>query len=241
MTANQITLYTNKASPFGHYVEIALLEAKLPFTRYEIDVKNKPEWFPSLNHIGKIPVITYGGPPTPPDKPSSESHKLAESVALLEFINELAPEAQLLGKDVIERAKARFCIQFMVTSFAKTMFDALLRKGAMSDVLKVLKQLQDFLPSEKDEGSFVLGEKFSLADAVIAAFVLRANNFFGNDFGSYPEGEGLKLYEELQTSPEFARYRAYIKTLKTRSSVVDTYPEEYHIQVVGKGGLSRFR
>lgn len=35
--------------------EIALAEAKAEFTRYEIDLRNKPEWYlPKVNPVGKV-------------------------------------------------------------------------------------------------------------------------------------------------------------------------------------------
>ena len=36
-------------------VEIALTEAKAKFTRYEIDLKNKPDWYaPKVNPVGEV-------------------------------------------------------------------------------------------------------------------------------------------------------------------------------------------
>ncbi|KAJ8480951.1 hypothetical protein ONZ45_g15471 [Pleurotus djamor] len=239
MTNQQITLYTNKGSPYGQYVEIALLEAKLPFTRVEVDLNPKPSWLASLNHLDKIPVLTYGGPSTSPDQPSKESNKFGESVALIELINDLVPEAQLLGRDPVERAQARFFIQFLVTAFSQSVYGFILRKGPVDEVFKAFRQLQGFLPDEKDEGKFILGDKFSLGDAVAAGFILRANTYFGNDLGTYPEGEGRKVFGWLQNDAEFAKYRAYVRTLKKRSTVVETYPEEYHLTIMEKYGVSR--
>ncbi|KAJ8508581.1 hypothetical protein ONZ45_g9160 [Pleurotus djamor] len=232
MANKQITLYTNKGSPYGQYVEIALLEANLTFTRFEVSFNPKPSWLLSLTHLGKVPVITYGGQPTAPDEPSMESLKLSESIAIIEFVNEIAPKAQLMGRDLVERAQVRCCIQFMLTSFAKAMYSCVVYKGPAGAVVKAFRQMQGFLPDEKDEGSFILGERFSLADAVIAAFVLRANTFFGNDLGSYPKGEGLKLFNRLQNEPEFGKYRAYVRTLKKRSTVVGTYSEVSYFPVI---------
>jgi len=51
----QITLYTAKICPFAHRVELALEEAKAGFTSYEIDLKNKPEWYaPQVNPASKV-------------------------------------------------------------------------------------------------------------------------------------------------------------------------------------------
>ena len=39
-------------------VEIALAEANVQFTRYEIDLQNKPEWYlPKVNPVGKVNIL----------------------------------------------------------------------------------------------------------------------------------------------------------------------------------------
>ncbi|KAG6805318.1 hypothetical protein H0H93_005077, partial [Arthromyces matolae] len=71
--------------------EIALAESGLEFTRFEIDLQNKPEWYATrVNPASKVPAIAYGGPAVAPDDPSPESTKLAESLVLLEFIADLS-------------------------------------------------------------------------------------------------------------------------------------------------------
>ncbi|KAJ8507353.1 hypothetical protein ONZ45_g10283 [Pleurotus djamor] len=233
MSNEQITLYATQGSPFGHFVEIALREANLPYNRYEIDLQNKPTWFSEINHLGKVPAITYGGPLTAPDKPSKESHKLAESIALLEFFNDIAPEARLLPANPVHRARVRFAMQFVMTRFQPALFAALVKKGSLADVVQAVRELQPFLPGVEGKDRFIGGEWFSLADATVAAFLVRLNLFFKHDLGSFPVGEGAKTYEELQTSEEFAKYRAYLRTLLDRSSVKATFSEEYHLSVVG--------
>ncbi|KAI0366043.1 hypothetical protein BV20DRAFT_1055923 [Pilatotrama ljubarskyi] len=58
----RITLYSAKICPSSQRVEIALAEAKAQFTRYEIDLQNKPEWYAlKVNPASKVPAIAYGG------------------------------------------------------------------------------------------------------------------------------------------------------------------------------------
>ncbi|KAJ8521788.1 hypothetical protein ONZ45_g1562 [Pleurotus djamor] len=218
-------------SPFGHFVEVALREANLQYTRYEIDLKNdKPSWIFDINHIGKVPTITYGGPPVPPEQPSPESFKLAESIAILEFINEIAPDAKLLPATPKERAKTRSCMQFVMTRVQPIFYQALMRQGSMRDIIQVLKELQYFLPEVPAEGEettkkFVGGESFSLGDAVVSAWVVRMNFFLGNDIGSWPEGEGVKLQEEILSSEELVKFQSYRKTLLSRPAVTETFSQ----------------
>ncbi|KAG6880625.1 hypothetical protein C0995_005370, partial [Termitomyces sp. Mi166 len=104
--ASQLTLYTAKTCPYAHRVELALEESGLQYTSFEIDLQNKPEWYaPRVNPVSKVPAITYGGPIVPPDNPSPESTKLAESLVLLEFIADLSKPGNLLPTDPVLRAK----------------------------------------------------------------------------------------------------------------------------------------
>ncbi|KAJ8520236.1 hypothetical protein ONZ45_g2912 [Pleurotus djamor] len=236
MSTDQITLYTNRGSPFSHFVEIALHESGLPFTRYEVDLLSKPSWFATeINHLGKVPAFTYGGPSTTPEKPAKESVKLAESVALLEFINELAPEAKLLPSNPVERARVRFCLMFVVTKLQPVVFLAMAQRGSLAEVVQVVRDLQHFLPDGESSRNkqFIGGDDFSLADAAAAAIVVRLNLFLGNDLGSYPVGEGLKVHKELQVSAEFSKYRAYLKAILGRKSVNETFPEVMASQPLG--------
>ncbi|KAF9027246.1 hypothetical protein BDZ89DRAFT_1134344 [Hymenopellis radicata] len=102
----QITLYTGKLCPYAHRTELALAEVGAQFTRCEIDLFNKPEWYAAkVNPASKVPAIAYGGPVVPADQPSPESTKLAESLILVEFIADLFPASPLLPSSPVERAE----------------------------------------------------------------------------------------------------------------------------------------
>ncbi|KAG2364201.1 hypothetical protein BDR07DRAFT_1375254 [Suillus spraguei] len=99
--SEQLTLYFHK-------VQLALAEANAPYRAYQVDLRNKPEWFTSkVNPVGQVPVVTYGGPNGEPDDPSSLSTKIAESNVILEFLADLYPDSGLLPKDPVLRAKGR--------------------------------------------------------------------------------------------------------------------------------------
>ncbi|KAF8067488.1 hypothetical protein FPV67DRAFT_1561892 [Lyophyllum atratum] len=221
MTASkQLTLYTAKVCPYAHRVEIALEEAELEYTRYEIDLQNKPEWYaPQVNPASKVPAIAYGGPPTDPSKPSPESEKIAESLVLLEFVVDIS--GKLLPTDPVLRAKARFFID-AVSNHLTTAFGACVLRGEpVEKVLAGIEKIQTLLPSE----GFAIGPEFTIADASIAPFLARIEVVLKNDFGSYEEGTGLKAYETLTNDPKFARYHKYFSDIKARDSFKKTWDE----------------
>jgi glutathione S-transferase len=207
------------------------LKKDVDFTRYEIDLKNKPEWYePKVNPASKVPAIAYGGPKVPADQPSPSSTKLAESLILVEFIADLFPNSSLLPKDPVLRAQARFFIDTFTAKFTPANFAFQSGKAANADaIFSAIEQVQALLPPE---GLAVGdGKKFTIADAAVAPFFGRMELALKNDFGAYPEGEGKKVWEALQTEGRFERWRKYWADLKARDSFKATFDEAYLTQV----------
>jgi len=225
------TLYTNKVSPFGHSVELALKEANAEFTRFEIDFSNKPEWFAStVNPTGKIPVIAYGGPEVPADQPSPESTKIAESLVLLEFVSDLYPSANLLPKDPVLRAKARFIINVVSTKFFPAFLSFyILGNGPFENLVRAFEEIQALLPAT----GFAVGE-WSIADAAFVPFVARLLSGLKVDLGGFPAGEGPRALKSIQESPKFERFNRYWKDVTARRSFVETFDEDYMVLAAKK-------
>ncbi|KAF9489200.1 hypothetical protein BDN71DRAFT_1593596 [Pleurotus eryngii] len=205
----QITLYTSKTSPYGHYVEIALREAKAEYTRFEVDLLNKPSWFTEhINRKGENPSSSSNSSPTSSPPPASSPAPTTD----------LAP---------VRRAQVRFFIDLVSTKLGPAFSNALLRRGAPGDILAAIDELQPYMPSgEPGDGPFILGGAFSNADAVAAAYFVRVDGCLKRDIGSFPAGEGIATYEILCTSGQYARYRAYLSALVARESVKATFHEE---------------
>ncbi|KAJ7859375.1 hypothetical protein B0H14DRAFT_2747138 [Mycena olivaceomarginata] len=201
----QITLYTAKICPFAHRVELALAEAKVGFNRFEIDLSNKPEWYaPQVNPASKV---SYGGPQVPPDQPSPESVKIAESLILVEF-------------HPVERAKVRFFIDAVSNKFLPTYMGPVARGQPFEPFWDALEQLQALLPADK---KYAVGDEFTAADIAIAPFLARMEVWLRNDIGAYKEGEGKKAAEYFFTGDRFARLVKYFEDIKARDSFKATF------------------
>jgi len=97
-------LYWHPFSIFPRRVRIALREKGLDFEEVEVDVlrgEQKAAEFRRLNPFGQIPVLTDG------------DLTIAESIAILEYLEEKHPEPSLLPEGASERALVR---QFMLWS-----------------------------------------------------------------------------------------------------------------------------
>ncbi|KAL1940769.1 hypothetical protein VTO73DRAFT_7810 [Trametes versicolor] len=217
----QITLYTSTYSPFSQRVHIALEEAKAKYNVWEFETKgpgSKPEWYYQINTLAKIPAITVGGPEVPPDQPSPESAKLAESMVILEFLAELFPDAPLLPTDPFLRAKARTFVEIYRNYVSSEYLGAFFLGKPIEGVLKALETLQAALPPD---GGFAAGE-WSIAEAAVAPFIARLFLFLRVGLGSYTEEQGQTLRDTL-ASPRFARLTQWVKDVHERPSFQKTW------------------
>jgi len=218
----RITLYTAKICPWAHRTELALKESKLPYKRYEIDLSNKPEWYaPKINPVSKVPAIAYGGPDVPPEDPSTESQKIAESYVLLEFFADIS-EVPLLPKDPVLRAKARFFVETVTPKFTGAYQAALSRGEDPEGLLPVIEIIQNLLPAQ----GYAVGE-WSIADAAVTPFFARAETTFKNDIGKFEEGKGSATWKKIETDDKYARFKKYYTDLKNRESFKETFFPDY--------------
>ncbi|KAF7318426.1 Glutathione S-transferase [Mycena chlorophos] len=220
-----ITLYGAKICPFTQRVEMALYEAKAGYSRFEVDLVNKPEWFArDVNPASKVPAIAYGGPQTSPDQPSPLSTKLTESLVLLEFVADLYPNSSIFPTDPILRAKSRFFIDAVTTRFLPPYMGPIAHAKSFEPFWDALDSIQRLLPEDK---VFAISDEFTVADMAIAPFLGRMEVWMKNDIGAYPKGEGLKAAEYFFNGERFKRFVRYFDAIKARESYKHTIDMEY--------------
>lgn len=160
-----ITLCGMPLSNYYNKVKLALLEKGIPFTEEFVATGSKDEAVLAATPLGKIPFIrTEHGP-------------LCESMAIVEYLEALAPQPALLPADPYAAAKVRELMIFanlhleLVARdlYAQAFFGGTVSEGTQARVRKLLdknipafKRLAKFAP-------FVAGEQFTMADC--AAYV----------------------------------------------------------------------
>lgn len=146
---------------------LALEHAQIPFRFFDVGMKTKPDWkdtILSFSGAGKVPILVDG------------SLSVHESLAICEYIAELAPAAKLWPDDVKLRARGRAISCEMLSSFSalRSAMPVNLRgRGAVrepkpavvADVERVLSIWEASLTSSPSGGPFLLGE-FSIADCM---------------------------------------------------------------------------
>ncbi|KAG6899649.1 hypothetical protein C0993_008329 [Termitomyces sp. T159_Od127] len=167
----------------------------------------------------KVPAITYGGPIVPPDNPSPESIKIAESLVILEFIADISKPGTLLPTDPVLRAKARFFIDTVSNTIGTTFVAVTLRGEPMEKVLASVEKIQSLLPPE----GYAVGPEFTIADAAVVPFFARLELILEEDIGAFDVGVGPKTLQILNTDPKFARFRKYFAAIKARESFKKTF------------------
>nr|WQA41641.1 glutathione S-transferase [Salix lindleyana] len=173
----EVKLYGFWPSLFSHRIIWALKLKGVEYEYIEEDLSNKSESLLKYNPVyKKIPVLVHG------DKP------IAESLVILEYIEETWPENPLLPKDPYERAMARFWIQYGVNMGAA--FSAFYR-GSGEELEKAATELLESLKILEEQGlgdkRFFGGESINLVDISYGAW--------GYWFAALEEAKGVKVLE----------------------------------------------
>ncbi|ORY33554.1 glutathione S-transferase [Rhizoclosmatium globosum] len=214
---SEITYFWHNGCPYVHRSSIVLHEKGLwdKIEKKHIDLKNKPEWYLQLYPIGKVPAIQI------------KDTFLPESAIIAEFFIEnfegVGPE--LLPSNPLVRAKIRLFIQQFQDAISPAFKYA---RGPVDDealavVTKFVTTVQNSLTALtlSDDGPFLLGSKFSLAEVITAPFALRLSLAL--------EKKGVALPD----SDKFARFHEWFNAVTTRESVLETFlgKEAYLAQI----------
>ncbi|KAJ8753863.1 hypothetical protein K2173_000117 [Erythroxylum novogranatense] len=170
-----VKLFGLWASPFVRRVQMALQLKGVDYEYIEEDMNNKSELLLKYNPVHKkVPVLVHNGKP------------VAESLVVLEYIDETWKNNPILPEDPYERSRARFWAKFIDEKCNPALWQTVWakeeeREEAIKEACQNLKTLERELKGKK----FFGGDSIGLVDLTA--------NFIGYWFGVIEEASGMKL------------------------------------------------
>ncbi|MBL4905820.1 MAG: glutathione S-transferase family protein [Sneathiella sp.] len=155
-----LTLISHILCPYAQRVSISLMEKGMEFTRINVDLSDKPQWFRTLSPLGKVPLLKV--------KTMDQETILFESSVILEYLEETGP-ISLYSKDPLQRAQERSWIAFGsavlndIAGFYSAKSDDLL-EIKRNDLREKFARLEEVL----SHSSWFSGDHFTLVDAIFA-------------------------------------------------------------------------
>lgn len=202
MSTNNLHLITHRLCPFVQRSVILLEEKEIPFSRTDIDLANKPDWFKRISPLDNVPVLQVNDHTT-----------LFESAVICEYLDEITP-GSLHPQNPLDKAHHRAWIEF--GSAILTQIAALYSardKETFDRHLHTLGERFATLETEIKGTPYFSGETFCLVDAVYGP-IFRYFEVFGQFLA-------LDIFDQLP------RVRAWHRALLNRPSVQRAVAPEY--------------
>ena len=201
------TLHHFPLDPASRQVRLALGEKRLAFADVQERYWERPEPLLAMNPSGVTPVLV--------EQNGGQRTVICESRAILEHLEEAAPEPDLLGRDPAERAETRRLVQWFDRKFDfevnglllhEKMEKRLLRLGApdlanMRAGREALRTHLAYLEELLQARDWLNGRRLSLADFAAAAH-LSVIDYFGDI--PWRDYSGVRTwYMKLKSRPCF--------------------------------------
>jgi glutathione S-transferase len=191
--SDALTLVSHALCPYVQRASIVLEEKQAAFTRRDVDLADKPDWFMAVSPLGKTPVLLVGETP------------IFESAVICEYLDDtLAP--RLHPADPLRRARHRAWMEFgsAVLDGIAALYNAP-EEASLHARRDDLVQRFTVLEASLGAGPYFDGQCFSIVDAV-----------FGPVFRYFDTIERIGDFGFFDATP---RVRAWRRALAMRSSV----------------------
>jgi glutathione S-transferase len=157
ISSPELVLVSHVLCPYVQRAAIVLAEKGMAFTRRDVDLSRKPDWFTAVSPLGKTPVLLAGG------------QAVFESAVICEYLDDIhAP--RLHPQDALQRARHRAWMEFgsavlnTIAGFYSAADDGALQ-ARRTELAGRFAQLEPVLAPA---GPYFSGAAFSMVDAVFA-------------------------------------------------------------------------
>lgn len=196
-----LTLVSFDLCPYVQRAAIVLAEKAIPFTRRDVDLSAKPDWFKALSPLGKVPLLQVG------------DAVIFESSVIVEYIEDTTPNP-LHPADPLIRAQHRAWTEFASSILADIwVLETTSDRSLMAQKAATLRDKFTRIEAQLTTGPYFTGPHFSIVDAAFAP----AFRYF-DVFDSIAD---LGIFTGL---PKVTAWRA---ALSTRRSVIGAVRPDY--------------
>ena len=182
-------LYNFWRSTSSYRTRIALHFKQVPFEYVAVNLTKGDQRLPE--HVARNPVSSV---PVLEVEENGKTYELAQSVAIVEYVEERFPERPLFPKNLIARAEVRAIAELVnsgiqplhnlaVLNHVRDELKADEKKWAAMWTTKGLLALEAI--AKRTSGTFLVGDEFTWADCCMVAQLLGARRF-GADFSALP-------------------------------------------------------
>lgn len=197
-------LYHLWLSPQCRKVRLALAEKGIPFEMQVEKVWERRHEFLVINPSGDVPVLV-----------EEDGTAIADSVAIIEYVEETNPDRPLLPGGPVERAEIRRLAQWFDVKFGQEVSDNLVGEKVLKKFLGLgqpdsaairaghanMRIHLEYVSWLADRRRFLAGDTFSLADIAAAAH-LSALDYIGDvPWDDYPRAK--EWYVRIKSRPSF--------------------------------------
>ena len=198
------TLFHFWLHPFSRKVRVALTEKGLSCDLQVEKVWERRTEFLAMNPAGDVPVLI-----------EQDGTILSNSQVICEYLDEVYPEINLVGRDPVQRAETRRLINWFDRKFNKEVTDNLVGEKVVKSFLNMgephgpsvragranIHYHLDYIGFLTERRSWLAGEHFTLADITAAAH-LSAIDYIG-DVPWDGHANAAKWYENVVSRPSF--------------------------------------
>lgn len=218
-----LELVSHALCPYVQRAVISLTEKGVPFTRTDIDLANRPDWFRALSPLGKVPLLRVG------------AATLFESAVIVEYLEDTQAPT-LHPADPLARARHRAWIELgsAVLNDIWAFYTAA-DATALEQRRHALRARFEWIEAALGDGPWFDGARFSLVDAV-----------FGPVFRYWEVFDAIADFGVFAGLPRVQAWRAALAARPSvRAAVAPDYPARLRAFVEQQNGrlgeLSRQR
>ena len=217
------TLYHQPLSPFCRKVRLFLAEKRI-----DCELQVEPVWerrpdFLALNPAGEVPVLE-----------NTDGTTLADSQAIVEYLEEKIPEPPLIGRDAGERAEVRRLVGWFDRKFNCEVTDNLVGEKVVNRLLRIgqpdsrairaghqnVRSHLEYVGFLMERRTWLAGDRLTLADLTAAAHLSCVDYLGDVPWEQYEEAK--TWYARIKSRPSFRSLLAdYLPGLAPASVYAD--------------------